>query len=111
MDFVAVMLFSQQVFHLECLLFFWTKSQPGVAYKKKHVTLFFSLLKMKKWFFHMSLFLFFRHFTGATLMEKSCQKWGGGGVRKKYKKRNGHIGGGLSIEGGSNLLYTMIFKG
>ena len=32
-------------------------------------------------------------------------------VRKKYKKRNGHIGGGLSIEGGSNLLYTMIFKG
>ena len=35
MDFVAVMLFSQQVFHLECLLFFWTKSQPGVAYKKK----------------------------------------------------------------------------
>ena len=28
-----------------------------------------------------------------------------------YKKRNGHIGVGLSIEGGSNLLYTMIFKG
>ena len=31
--------------------------------------------------------------------------------KKIYKKRNGHIGVGLSIEGGSNLLYTMIFKG
>ena len=33
MDFVAVMLFTQQVFHLECLLLFQIKSQPGVAYK------------------------------------------------------------------------------
>ena len=33
MDFVAVMLFTQQVFHLECLLLFRIKSQPGVAYK------------------------------------------------------------------------------
>ena len=53
MDFVAVMLLTQQVFHLECLLFFNSfcylrlfqiKSQPGVAYKsvvyKNHVTLF-----------------------------------------------------------------------
>ena len=33
MDFIAVMLFTQQVFHLECLLLFKMKSQPGVAYK------------------------------------------------------------------------------
>ena len=33
MDFVAVMLFNQQVFHLEYLLLFWIKSHPGVAYK------------------------------------------------------------------------------
>ena len=33
MDFVAVMLFTQQVFHLEYLLLIWIKSQPGVAYK------------------------------------------------------------------------------
>ena len=33
MDFVAVMPFTQQVFHLECLLSIWTKSQSGVAYK------------------------------------------------------------------------------
>ena len=31
--FVAVMLFTQQVFHLECLLLFQIKSQSGVAYK------------------------------------------------------------------------------
>ena len=44
MDFEAVMLFTQQVFHLECLLLIWIKSQPGVAkkcvvYKGKHLTL------------------------------------------------------------------------
>ena len=33
MDFAAVMLFTQQVFHLEFLLLFRIKSQPGVAYK------------------------------------------------------------------------------
>ena len=32
MDFLAVMLFTKQVFHLECLLLFQIKSQPGVAY-------------------------------------------------------------------------------
>ena len=34
MDLVAVMLFNQQVFHLECLLLFQIKSQHGVACKK-----------------------------------------------------------------------------
>ena len=33
MDFVAAMLFTQEVFHLECLLLFWIKCQSGVAYK------------------------------------------------------------------------------
>ena len=33
MDFVAVMFFTEQVFDLECLLLFQTKSQPGVACK------------------------------------------------------------------------------
>ena len=33
MDVVAVMLFTQQVFHFECLLLFWIKSQPAVVYK------------------------------------------------------------------------------
>ena len=27
------MLFTQEVFHLECLILFWIKSQPGVAHK------------------------------------------------------------------------------
>ena len=52
MTFVAVMLFTQQIFHLDCLLLFWIKSQLGVAYKsiiyKKKQLTFFSLLKMKK---------------------------------------------------------------
>ena len=41
-DFVAVMLFTQQVSHLECLLLFQIESQPGIAYisdayLKKHL--------------------------------------------------------------------------
>ena len=31
--FCSSMFFTQQVFHLECLLLFQIKSQPGVAYK------------------------------------------------------------------------------
>ena len=58
------MLFTQQVFHLECLFLFLTPFDTGdcyclglnlslvllikVFFIKKHVTLFFSLLKMKK---------------------------------------------------------------
>ena len=39
--FFSSTLFTQQVLHLECLLFFRIKSQPGVTYKsvvykKKH---------------------------------------------------------------------------
>ena len=48
MDFVAVMLN-----HLECLLLIRIKSQSGVAkksavYTKNHLTLLFSIQKMKK---------------------------------------------------------------
>ena len=42
MDFVAVMLFTQQVFHLECLLLFRIKSGVAckiVVYKKNGLTL------------------------------------------------------------------------
>ena len=51
MDSVALMLFTQHVFHLECLLFH-IKSQPGVSYRSvdiiKPLMLFFGLLKIKK---------------------------------------------------------------
>ena len=33
MDFVAVMLFTQEVFHLQFLLLIRIKSQSGIAYK------------------------------------------------------------------------------
>ena len=47
MNFVAVTLFTQQVFHLECLLLIQIKSQSGiayksVAYKRNHLALLFS---------------------------------------------------------------------
>ena len=74
-----------------------------------------------------SLFLLFtqdylsEHSYSLTYYLKSClllpfyflHGWSNSKKKKKkiYKKRNGHIGVGLSIEGGSNLLYTMIFKG
>ena len=64
MDFVEVMLFTQQLFHLECLFFFCLLLILEIVYyfrlnlsqmllikmlfTKKHVTLFFSLVKMKK---------------------------------------------------------------
>ena len=69
MDFVAVMLFTQQVFCLEFILFH-IKSQPGVAYKivdyKKAFNVVFGLLKMNKqlscgFIFVFILFLLERH--------------------------------------------------
>ena len=75
MDFVAAMLFAQQIFHLEWLFLFWyfliyiylifyyfgwslslVLLTKVFFFKKKHVTLFFSVLKMKKWLCHISLF-------------------------------------------------------
>ena len=44
MDFVAVMLFTQQVLNLECLLLFQIKSQPGVAYESVFYKKAFNLL-------------------------------------------------------------------
>ena len=42
------MLFTQQVFHLECLLLFQVKSHPGVAYKIVAYQRASSFLKMKE---------------------------------------------------------------
>ena len=57
--------------------------------------------------------MFIWYFIDAILSQNSYQKQGGGGgVRKKIKRRDGHIvgggeWGGVSIEGGPNLLHTM----
>ena len=67
---------------------------------KKHLTLFCSLLKMKKLLCHMSVFVFIRYFIGAILLKKCCQKQG-------VRKREGWPYRGLSIEECSNLLYTI----
>ena len=53
-DFVALMLFTQQVFHLECLLLFRLNLRMVLLMKvliiKRHLMLLFSLLKMTKYF-------------------------------------------------------------
>ena len=79
MDFVAVMLFTKQVFHLEYLLC-WIKSQSGVAYKsvvyKRAFNVVLRLLKMKKITLSCEfIFVIIWYFIGAILSEESCQKW------------------------------------
>ena len=68
------MLFTQLVFHLECLLLFQIKSQPGVGYKstvyKKAITVAFKSstneeITLPHWF----IFVFIQYF-----IEGYCQK-------------------------------------
>ena len=78
MDFVAVMLFTKQVFHLEYLLC-WINSQSGVAYKsvvyKRAFNVVLRLLKMKKISLSCEfIFVIIWYFIGAILSEESCQK-------------------------------------
>ena len=76
MDFVAVMLFTKQVFHLECLLLCRIKSQPDVAYKrfvyKRTFNVILKSSKKEKITLpcHVSLFLCL---SGISLGQ-SCQK-------------------------------------
>ena len=55
----------------------------------------------------MSLFLFIRHFLGAILSKKSCQKQG---VRKKDKTGGGGGGVGVSRRGFKPAHYAMFLK-
>ena len=100
MNTLAIMLFTQQVFHLECLLIFQIKFQPGVAYKsvdyKKAFNVFESAKNEEITFPREFIFVFILYFIGTILLEKSCQKQG---VWEEYKKGVA-IWGGLSIEDG-----------
>ena len=85
------MLFTQQVFHLECLLF-RTKSQPGVVYEsvayKRALNVAFRSSKNEKITLpHKFIFAFIWCFIRAIFSEKSCQKWG---VWKNIKRGVGH---------------------
>ena len=79
MYFVAVMLFTHQVFHLECLLLlFQIKSQPADAYKsivyKRTFKVVFTSSKNEKITMpHEFIFVFIWYFIGVILLEKSCQ--------------------------------------
>ena len=101
------------------LLLFRIKSQPGVAYKsvvykKKHVSLIFSLLKMKKWLCPMSLFLCLSSISMRQHCRKSLVQSKGAGVGgwKKYKKWGWPYGKGIVYRRGhSNLLHIMLTLG
>ena len=93
MDFAAVMLFTQQVFHLEFLLLFRIKSQPGVAYKsvdyKKTFNVVFKSSENEEITLpHEFIFVFIWYFSGAVLQYylKSLVRKGGGGVGKNMKR-------------------------
>ena len=82
MYFVAVMLFTHQGFHLECLLLlFQIKSQPADAYKsivyKRAFKVVFKSSKNEKITMpHEFIFVFVWYFIGVILLEKSCQNLG-----------------------------------
>ena len=87
MDSVALMLFTQHVFHLECLLFH-IKSQPGVSYRsvdynKAFNVVFWSSKNKEITFSHEFILVFILYFIGTILLEKSCQKQR---VQEEYKK-------------------------
>ena len=72
------MLFTKQVFHLECLLF-RIKSQPGVAYKsavyKRAFNVVFKSSKNEKNNFAMRVyFCVYLVSHWGILLEESCQK-------------------------------------
>ena len=73
-----------------------------------HLTLIFILLKLKKKFFIMSLFLFSSGISLGWYCWKSLAKSVGFG--KNIKSEDSHIAGGLQ-KGISNLLHTLILRG
>ena len=116
-DFVSEMPFTQQLFHLEFLFFVsiilvltiiiildqilaWSCLEKRCL-SKKHMTLFFSLLKMKKKLCLMSLFLCLSRISLGRYSKKSVIKsacvcvcvWGG--PRHTYSGTD-HLGGGCS---------------
>ena len=99
MDFVIVMLFTRspyKVFQLECLILLIieiiiSKLLIKVFFIKKHVTLFLSLLKMKKELCNMKLFLCSSDFSLGRFCQKILTKSRGFG--KNIKRRDGHITG------------------
>ena len=71
------MLFTQQVFHSECLLLFQIKSQPSGAYKsldykKGFNVVFWSSKNEEITSPHEFIFVFILYFIRMILLEKSC---------------------------------------
>ena len=112
------MLFTQQLFHLECLFFFrrilihriviildqitaWCCLEK-CCLLKKHITFFFSLLKMKKKLNHMGLFLCLsqgqynqKNVVKSRVFGKNINRW------------DGHMGRVAHVRGYLSHLHTM----
>ena len=99
------MLFTQQVFHLECLLLFEITSQSGVAYKNADYKKGFNVVVRSSkneeiTFPHDILLIFILYFIGTIFSENLAKS---GGFRKNAKRGDGHIRG-LSIDRGCKPL-------
>ena len=105
------MLFTLQVFHLQCLFFFRLLlileivSLIKVLLIKIARNIVISLLNMKKFFFHISLFLCLSSISLGRYCQKNVVK-SEGGLEKRYKRGRPYRGFCLWM-GDSNLQHTM----
>ena len=102
---------TQQVFHLECLLLFWIKSQPGIVYKsdvyKKACNIVFKSSKNENLILpNEFIFVFILYFIGAILLKKSCQKHG---ALKIYEKGGMAIKRGAVYRRGAQIFCTLSY--
>ena len=123
MDFVAVMLFTQQVFYLDCLLLRLNLSLVlliKVLIIKKHFV--FQCSKNEEITFpHEFIFIFIPYFIGTILSKKSCQKLTGKNIKNgdspfkpsahlHWEAENGDLGA-LNYWGDLNWRATSLEKG
>ena len=123
MDFVAVMLFTQQVFYLDCLLLRLNLSLVlliKVLIIKKHFV--FQCSKNEEITFpHEFIFIFIPYFIGTILSKKSCQKLTGKNIKNgdspfkpsahlHWEAENGDLGA-LNYWGDLNWRVTSLEKG
>ena len=123
MDFVAVILFTQQVFYLDCLLLRLNLSLVlliKVLIIKKHFV-FQSSKNEEITFPHEFIFIFIPYFIGTILSKKSCQKLTGKNIKKgdspfkpsahlHWEAENGDLGA-LNYWGDLNWRATSLEKG
>ena len=99
MDFGKIMLFTQQVFHLQHLFFFYIFLIPEITYKKPCNIVLQSSKHEETTYPHKFLFLCYPIFYWGYVIKKMFSKVG---AMKKYIKGGGDIWGvrGVAYRGG-----------